>query len=167
MNLKNIFTASSLAVALTLGAGALLSATSSFAYDESSTAVINVDAQAVILKGYDSVAYFTQGVPTQGDKRFAAQHEGATYYFASAENLQRFQANPAMYAPQYGGYCAMGAALGKKLDVDPTQFKVVDGKLYLNVNADVFKKWSQDVAGNILKAEANWPQIKDKAANTL
>ncbi|QKE63418.1 YHS domain-containing protein [Aquipseudomonas campi] len=167
MNLKKSVIASSLAAALTLGAGALLTVTSSYAYDETSTAAINVDAQAVILKGYDSVAYFSKGMPTLGDKRFAAKHDGATYYFASAENLQKFQANPSQYAPQYGGYCAMGAALGKKLDVDPTQFKVVDGKLYLNVNADVFQKWSQDVAGNIQKAEANWPLIKDKAANTL
>ena len=72
-----------------------------------------------------------------------------------------------MYAPQYGGFCAMGAALGKKLDVDPTQFKVVDGKLYLNVNADVFKKWSEDVPGNIVAADANWPSIKDKTPASL
>lgn len=167
MRLKKSAIASSLVASLALGGSALLTVTSSYAYDESSTATINVDAQDVILKGYDSVAYFTKGMPTVGDKRYATQHEGATYYFASMENLQAFQSNPAKYAPQYGGYCAMGAALGKKLDVDPTQFKVVDGKLYLNVNADVFQKWSQDVAGNIQKAEANWPLIKDKAANTL
>lgn len=167
MSLKKSVLASSLAAALTLGAGALLTVTSSFAYDETSTATINVDAQAVILKGYDSVAYFTKGMPVEGDKRFAVQHDGATYYFASAENMKAFQANPSQYAPQYGGYCAMGAALGKKLDVDPTQFKVVDGKLYLNVNADVFKKWSEDVTGNIQKADTTWPQIKDKAANAL
>ena len=62
---------------------------------------------------------------------------------------------------------SLGAALGKKLDVDPSQYKVVDGKLYLNVNADVFKKWSEDVPGNIAKADANWPSIQNKAANTL
>lgn len=166
MSLKNSFIASSLAVALSLGAGALLTATSSFAYDEASTASINVDAAKVILKGYDSVSYF-KGQPVEGDKRFAATHDGATYYFASAENRKTFQANPGEFAPQFGGYCAMGVALGKKLDVDPSQYKVVDGKLYLNVNADVFKKWSQDVAGNIAKANANWPAIKDKAANSL
>ena len=166
MNFKNTFIASSLTVALSLGAVALLTATSSFAYDETSTSSINVDAAQVILQGYDSVSYF-KGQPVQGDKRFAATHDGATYYFANAENLQAFQTNPAKFAPQYGGYCAMGAALGKKLDVDPSQYKVVDGKLYLNVNADVFKKWSEDVPGNIAKADANWPSIQNKAANTL
>lgn len=167
MNLKNSFISTSLALALSMGAGALFTASSSFAYDQASTAVINVDSQQVILKGYDPVAYFTQGVPTQGEKRFAAEHDGATYYFASEQNLKTFQANPAHYAPQFGGFCAMGTALGKKLDVDPTQFKVVDGKLYLNVNAEVFKKWSQDIPGNIQKANANWPSIKDKAPSSL
>ncbi len=166
MNLKNSFIATSLSVALAAGGAALLTATSSFAYDEGSTSSINVEAGQVILKGYDAVAYFL-GKPAEGDKRFAVKHDGATYYFASAENMKTFQSNPAQYAPQYGGFCAMGAALGKKLDVDPSQYKVVDGKLYLNVNADVFKKWSEDVPGNIAKANANWPSIKDKAPSSL
>jgi YHS domain-containing protein len=167
MNVKKSFISSSLAVALTLGAGALFTAASSYAFDETSTAAINVDAQQVILNGYDVVAYFTKGLPTQGSKNFAVEHDGATYYFASAENMKAFQANPAHFAPQFGGYCAFGAALGKKFTVDPTQFKVVDGKLYLNLNADIFKKWSEDVSGNIVKGDANWSAIKDKAPNTL
>ena len=81
--------------------------------------------------------------------------------------MKTFQSDPARYVPQFGGFCALGAALGKKLDVDPTQFKVVDNKLYLNVNADVFKKWSQDVPGNIASADANWHAIKDKAPSAL
>ncbi|SIS08915.1 hypothetical protein SAMN05878276_2153 [Aquipseudomonas alcaligenes] len=166
MNLKNSFIATSLAVALATGGAALLTATSSFAYDEASTASINVDAGQVILKGYDTVSYF-QGKPAMGDQRFAVKHDGATYYFASAENMKTFQSDAAHYVPQFGGFCAMGAALGKKLDVDPSQYKVVDGKLYLNVNADVFKKWSEDVPGNIAKANANWPSIKDKAPSSL
>lgn len=166
MNLKNSFIASSLAVALACGGAALLTTTSSFAYDEASTASINVEAGQVILKGYDTVAYF-QGKPAMGDKRYAVEHNGATYYFASAENMKTFQSDAEHYVPQFGGFCAMGAALGKKLDVDPHQYKVVDGKLYLNVNADVFKKWSEDVPGNIAKANANWPAIKDKAPNSL
>jgi YHS domain-containing protein len=166
MNFKQVLIPSSFALVMGLAGAALLSPSLSFAYDETSPSVINVDAEHVILKGYDAVAYFA-GKPTQGDKRYATKHEGATYYFASAENLKAFQSNPAKYAPQFGGYCAMGAAMGKKLDVDPTQYKVVDGKLYLNVNAVVFAKWSEDVPGNIKKADSNWPQIKDKAPNAL
>ena len=92
---------------------------------------------------------------------------GATYYFSSAANQKAFAANPAHYAPQFGGFCAMGAALGKKLDVDPSQYVVHNDKLYLNVNADVFKMFNQDLDGNIKKADSNWPSIKDKAPYTL
>ena len=166
MNVKNSFIATSMAVALAFGGAALMTAGSSFAYDQASTAAINVDAGHVILKGYDTVSYF-QGKPAMGDKRFAVEHQGATYYFASAENMKTFQSNAEHYVPQFGGFCAMGAALGKKLDVDPSSYKVVDGKLYLNVNAEVFKKWSADVPGNISKANANWPSIKDKAPSSL
>lgn len=166
MNLKNTFNASALAVALAFGGAALITTATSYAYDETSTSSINVDTAHVILKGYDAVSYF-QGKPMMGDKKYAVEHEGAMYYFTSAANMKAFQGDAAHFAPQFGGFCAMGTALGKKLDVDPNSYKVVDGKLYLNVNADVFKKWSEDVPGNIAKANANWPSIKDKAPNTL
>ena len=117
MKLKNAFIASSLAVALGFGGAALLTATSTYAYDETSTSAINVDEQRVILKGYDTVSYF-QGKPAEGSSRFAVEHDGALYYFANAENMKTFQADPAAYVPQYGGYCAMGAAPGKKMDGD-------------------------------------------------
>lgn len=166
MNLKKYFIASSVTASLILGSAAMLVPAVSYAYDGASTASINVNAEHVILGGYDTVSYF-QGKPAEGDKKFAAEYDGAKYYFASAANLKTFQADPSRYAPQFGGFCAMGAALGKKLDVDPNAYKVVDGKLFLNINADVFKKWSEDVPGNITKANANWPAIKDKAPNTL
>lgn len=165
MNINHTFIIRSFAAALAI-TGTLLASQVTYAYDETSPAAINVDASHVILKGYDTVSYF-KGKPVMGSKEFAVEHEGATYYFASAENMKTFQADSATYAPQFGGFCAMGAALGKKLDVDPSQYKVVDGKLYLNVNADVFKKWSEDVSGNISKADANWPAIQNKAPNTL
>lgn len=138
-----------------------------FAIDPASTAAINVEADSVILHGYDPVAYFTVGKPTKGSAEHRTTYRGAVYYFASKANRAKFLADPARYAPQFGGFCAMGVALGKKLDVDPTQFKVVDGRLYLNVNADVFRKWSEDVPGNIARAVANWPAIKDKAPSAL
>ncbi len=163
MNLKQSFIALTAAFAIS---STFLTSTTSYAYDETSPAAINVDAAHVILKGYDSVSYF-QGKPVMGDKKYSVEHDGALYTFASAENMKTFQSNPAHYAPQFGGFCAMGTALGKKLDVDPNSYKVVDGKLYLNVNADVFKKWSEDVPGNIAKANANWPVIKDKTPNSL
>lgn len=152
------------AVALT-AVGLALTAlpTTGFAYDEASTSAVNVDRSNLILRGYDAVAYHTQNQAVKGSAEFTASHNGATYHFASAANRDAFLAAPATYEPAYGGFCAMGVALEKKLDGDPELFKVVDGRLYLNVNADVVKVWNKNIPGNIAKAETNWPEIKDKA----
>lgn len=103
----------------------------------------------------------------QGSAEFTAEHDGAIYHFASAANRDTFLADPAKYAPAYGGFCAMGAALNKKLDGDPAIWKIVDSGLYLNVHLDAAKRWREDVAGNISKAEENWPKIKDKTPDSL
>ncbi len=121
---------------------------------------VNLDENGVILRGYDVVAYHTQQAAVPGSPQFTATHEGAIFRFASRENRDAFHASPARFAPKYGGYCAMGVALGKKLDVDPEAFRVVDGKLYLNLNRDVQKEWLKDVPGNVVKAERNWSKVK-------
>lgn len=156
---------SALAVAATLAAG--LAPLSSYAYDENSTAAINVDAKGIGLHGFDPVAYFTDAQPTAGQPGFTASHDGVTYQFASAAHRDAFKANPAKYAPQYGGFCAMGVALDRKFDGDPQAWRIVDGKLYLNVSKDVQKKWLEDVPGNLNKAEQAWPQIRDKTPKSL
>ena len=119
------------------------------------------------VHGYDVVAYFTQGKPVVGDDRFTAQYEGATYRFASAEHRDTFTADPALYAPQYGGYCAFGTAMGRKFDGDPNAWAVVDGKLYLNLNKNVQARWKEDVPGFIRGAENNWPLIRSVADANL
>lgn len=138
-----------------------------FAYDETSPAAVNIDAAGIAIRGYDPVAYFTVGKPAPGDKQFIATYGGAEYLFVSAANRDAFLAEPAKFAPAYGGFCAMGAALGKKLDGDPALWRIVDGTLYLNVAAPAQKRWLEDVPGNIAKANEAWPKIKDAAPNTL
>lgn len=137
------------------------------AYDEKSTSALNLDAKGVALKGYDPVSYFSSGGPAQGQAAFSEKHEGATYWFANAGNRDAFKANPAKYAPAYGGFCAMGVALEKKLDINPQLWRVVDGKLYLNVHKEAQTRWLEDVKGNLAQAEKIWPRIKDKMPNTL
>lgn len=144
-----------------------LPASQVLAYSETSTKAINVDTAGVAIHGYDPVAYFTVGKPTPGNAQFTAKHDGATYRFASAANRDAFLKEPAKYAPAFGGFCAMGAALDKKLDGDPKLWRIVDGKLYLNVGEPAQKRWLEDVPGNIKKAESNWPKIKDKAPKDL
>lgn len=138
-----------------------------FAYDESSTSALNLDKQGVAIKGFDPVAYFTDSKPTEGSSKFTFSYKGATYHFANASNRETFKANPEKFAPQYGGFCAMGVALSKKLDGDPQAWRVVDNKLYLNLNKDVQKKWVEDVPGNLKKAETEWPQVRNKAPKDL
>jgi YHS domain-containing protein len=111
-------------------------------------------------KGYDPVAYFTDGKAVQGKPEFEAVYGGVTWRFATAEHRDLFKADPAKYAPQYGGFCAWGIAQGKLFDIDPVEgWKIVDGKLYLNFNKDILDLWQKDLGGNLGKAEANWPTL--------
>lgn len=136
-------------------AGALLFSSLSFA------SAVNTGDNDVAIHGYDPVAYFTMNKPIEGKAKYTATYDGAIYRFSSAENRDLFKANTAKYAPQYGGYCAMGVALNKKLDVDPSAFYIADDKLYLNYNADVQKKWLQDVPANVHTADRVWDGIEN------
>jgi YHS domain-containing protein len=115
--------------------------------------------QGLALKGYDPVAYFTDGKPIEGSPAINYQWHGATYRFTTAEHRDVFMANPERYAPQFGGYCAFAVSRGTTADGDPFQWAVVDKKLYVNNNAIAAKLWSQDRLGNIKAGSTNWPLI--------
>ena len=55
----------------------------------------------------------------------------------------------------------MGVVLNKKLDVDPQAFYIQEGKLYLNLNKDVQKKWLTDVPTHVKSADRIWAGIED------
>jgi YHS domain-containing protein len=117
------------------------------------------ERDGVAIGGHDVVAYFSGGAPVKGIAGFNAAYKGSTFLFASQANRDAFVADPAKYAPQYGGFCAFGLAGGYKAAIDPAAFSVVDGKLYLNYNRAVQKRWSADVPGFIAKADQNWPSV--------
>lgn len=118
----------------------------------------------IAVSGYDVVSYFQgSGVPVKGAAQFSADYEGATYMFSSAANAEKFKQNPAAFAPQYGGHCAWAMSRGSLAPGDATKYKVVDGKLYLNFNADVQNIWLSDIPGFIAKADQQWPAIPDDA----
>ncbi|WP_430473826.1 YHS domain-containing (seleno)protein [Thalassospira lucentensis] len=119
------------------------------------------------LHGYDPVAYFTIGTPTPGSSEFVADYDGATYRFASAENRDLFNQDPEHYAPQYGGFCAFGTAMGRKFDGDPTAWRIVDSKLYLNLNKQIQERWLVDIPGFIRGANHNWEIIEPIEDGTL
>ena len=109
--------------------------------------------------GYDVVAYFTQGKPVKGSPKFSMQWKGAAWDFSSAENLEKFRANPAAWAPQYGGHCAYGLAQGYLVKGDPLQWRIVDGRLFLNYSADVQSRWVKDIPGYVQASDKRWPDI--------
>ena len=140
--------------------GALLALTSSIANASDANSTVGAS-------GYDLVSYHTEESPLPGNGNHVINHEGVNYLFSSAENAKEFKTNTAKYLPAYGGYCAYGAAVGKKFISDPNVWEIVDGTLYLNLSNDVKDIWSKDIAGNIEKADKNWADIKDVAASEL
>jgi YHS domain-containing protein len=125
--------------------------------------LINVSgASHIAIDGYDPVAFFTDGKPVNGSPSISAMHHGATYFFASEEHKKLFTSSPDKYAPQYGGYCAFGVGLGALFPVDINTWQVRNNKLYLNLNPDILEKFNSDFAGNVGKAEMNWPGLVKK-----
>ncbi|MDI1256792.1 MAG: YHS domain-containing (seleno)protein [Flavobacterium sp.] len=112
------------------------------------------------IDGYDPVAYFTENKPVKGNPEFMYNWKTANWYFATAQNMAEFKANPEKYAPQYGGYCAYGTSAGHKAPTTPEAFTIVNEKLYLNYNENVMSMWRKDQAALIEKADVNWPKIK-------
>lgn len=149
-------------IASLVAASAILFSTFSIAGNDS-----EVDANGVILAGHDAVAYFTKNAAVEGSAKYTAVHNDAIYRFSSASNRDTFNANPTKFAPQYGGFCAYGAALGKKFDIDGKAFEVVDGKLYVNKNPDVYEVWVEDKAENITTGDKQWLTIENVAAADL
>lgn len=128
---------------------------------------MSVDANDLAIKGYDPVAYFTDNGPTQGKAEYSATYNNAIYHFVNAANRDQFKADPEAYAPQYGGYCAFGVAMGKKFETDPEAWKIEGGKLYLNLDKSVQKRWLEDMQGFIQDANTNWTTIKVVDADKL
>ncbi len=114
----------------------------------------------VAIRGIDPVAYFTEARPVAGDPAHAHAWRGAVWHFASAENRDRFAAEPDRYAPQYGGFCAWAvAARGKLYSTQPDNWSIVDGRLYLNFNDDIQARWETDIPGFIMAGDRRWPEI--------
>jgi YHS domain-containing protein len=134
---------------------ALLLLTLAAAAQKANTELVFSTAKGAI-KGYDPVAYFTDGLPVAGLDSITYVWNGATWHFASVEHRDLFAQYPEKFAPQYGGYCAYGWAQGYAVKIEPEAWKIVDGKLYLNYDRSVQKKWEKDTATYIRKADENW-----------
>ncbi len=123
--------------------------------------VPNAAGQPVMLLGHDPVAYFTRGVPTRGDPALQVRLEQRTYYFATIEHRSMFEADPARYEPQYGGFCSSGAAFAIKLGSDPTAWQIFQGRLFIFGDVLGQSAWQIDPAWNVGHADRLWPSIRD------
>ncbi|MCP4489076.1 MAG: YHS domain-containing protein [Gammaproteobacteria bacterium] len=113
----------------------------------------------VAIEGHDPVGYFLQNAAVKGDKAHKLKWNGVEWYFSSPDNKALFESNPEKYAPQYGGYCAWAASQNQVVGVDPEQFSLVGGKLYLNYDEGVKNRWLLDTYKNIADADKNWPGL--------
>ncbi|MEL7464543.1 MAG: YHS domain-containing (seleno)protein [Pseudomonadota bacterium] len=152
------------AVAIAVAAGGAFALTSTFGdFQEYEAAQVYAN-DGVAIDGTDPVSYFLNGAPVAGDPAITADWSGATWRFASAENRDLFLSDPAKYAPQYGGFCAWAVAeRGKLFSTDPNAWKIVDGKLYLNFNQDIQKKWEADIPSFISEGDRRWPEISSES----
>ena len=134
---------------------------STFAQTTKSAKHVNTE-NGIAIQGYDPVAYFSKKA-VKGDKKLSATYQGAVYYFSKIDNKKSFESNPSKYEPQYGGWCAFAMGdYGKKVEVDPETFKILDGKLYLFYNAyfnNTLKSWNKDEKNLKAKADKNWSTL--------
>jgi hypothetical protein len=123
----------------------------------------NLGADGVAISGYSPVSYF-RGKAERGSELFAAAYDGVTYHLTDASQLDEFERDPERYVPAFGGWCAFGMAISDKFPVDPTRFKVVDGRLYLflrNDRLDALELWNDgDEAELKRKAAAHWTRVQ-------
>ena len=127
-------------------------------------AVFQGTTPGVAINGYDPVGYFEQDAAVKGTAEYRANWSGVEWHFASNANREAFLAEPAKYAPQYGGYCAFAAARGQLAKTEPDAFTVYDGKLYLNFDQPIKRRWEGQKVDFIATANDNWPDLEQQAA---
>lgn len=141
-----------------LFAAFMTSGWSSSAWAADKPSIYTAKRSNVAVGGYDTVSFFS-GQPVKGDSQFSYTYKGTQWHFTNQGNLDMFKENPEVFAPQYGGYCAWAVATNKTAKGDPRQWHIKDGKLYLNYNARIKKKWLKDTDGFIYDANKNWPNV--------
>lgn len=157
-----------LTIASLMLAGAAALSPAAFAADEYNVSVGVTAAGAPLgLHGVDPVAFIKTGNPVEGNAKHAFAHDGVAYYFASADNKKIFEADPAAYLPQNGGFCTFGVSVGKKFDGDPAYAAVIDEKLYVFLSEDILKAFNKDRPGAISKAADKWQEIRSTPVKDL
>lgn len=157
----------SIATGLMMLVLALITSLSSSAQLKHGKSFNNVDANGIILNGYDAVAFFTDNKPVKGNASFQYKYDDATYYFVSQEHLDLFKANPEKYKPQFGGWCAYAVSLGRVAPIDVNTFSIVNDRLVIQHNQRAVNGWNKDVQGNLSLADKYWPKVAEKSGKQI
>jgi hypothetical protein len=126
--------------------------------------LIAVDANHVAIKGYDTVAYFTDGKAIKGNSEFEYVFGDARWQFSSAAHRDMFIADPDHYMPQYGGFCAGAMVFGDLAPADPEAWTIVDGRLYMVANKRFLERWRANFAENVGQTNSHWPALQKRQA---
>ncbi len=128
--------------------------------------IIYVKDANLALEGYDTVAYFKNNKPVKGSNQWKTIYKETVWFFSSEKNLNLFQENPDIYAPEYGGYCAWAMNEGELAPGKPEYWDIINGKLYLNYSRSTRKKFLADLDSMISNADSKWPEIKIQLSET-
>ena len=162
--MKTVIAISSIFIALC----AFFMSSQAHAVDEYNTSTgTTIDGQGLALRGKDSVALFNDLEVAPGLAEYTVVHDNVAYYFSNAQNMKRFKADPTTYITQFGGYCAYGVAKGKKLDGSPRFADVLEGKMYLFLNAAIFEEYKKDRQNIINAANAKWPGMERRSVEDV
>jgi len=121
--------------------------------------------KGLAIQGYDPVSYLDDAKPAPGNVKIQSEYRGVKYRFATSEHRATFNANPDKYLPAYGGWCATAMADGSKVEIDPKNFKVTGGRVFLFYKGflgNAINDWNKDEKGLTVKADTKWDTLVKK-----
>jgi hypothetical protein len=132
-----------------------------FTFSTSSADTLQYSTENGAIDGYDPVSYFTNNQAERGSADITTQWNNAVWHFTSDAHRELFIANPEKYAPQYGGFCALGMAHGGDVPTNPEAWTIHEGKLYLNMIEEVSTTWRYSPDKLIVRADLKWKAMND------
>ncbi|MEX2516340.1 MAG: YHS domain-containing (seleno)protein [Gammaproteobacteria bacterium] len=117
----------------------------------------------IAIGGYSPVSYFTRDIAERGSPAFAVEYDNKIYHLTSEEQVQTFQENPQQFIPLFAEFCPYSLTLGRQVGIDPTNFKIIAGKLLLFHNSkelDGLARWNDHNNDQELLDKANQEYLK-------